>query len=841
MPHALQLERRLLICRISVWSSAFLVALLLYRTEFPLGWQAAAFGTLFSIIWSSVRKSTLNAPALKPAPIYTSLSDHLTVEQDTKDRITLRKVDVGMDVAVVTLLVHYTGGFSSPFAPLLFFTVYESYALLGAANASYTALIAAIASLLHLRLGQISRNAFVLYGFATSTLILTAVLISWNQMFKRHSERSSYEDSDLGEQLKRSQTATGLIRSQQVLEQQLEELEGAHLQLRSTYKEVASLHRDQKSQIDKLRASEQLLETAANATIDHGHAEGAYSQLLTGVINLMDAGGGAIWMYSESSDTLQVRSAHGRGADQLRSEIVPHVSKLSASELKSFCESQLLGQRSPTLTEEVETLPDPFSAVINSALFDTEFENTDSAVDELNSEDACEEWEYENSEKKPHVISGEKLTIQPVSVVILRESRTDGSEFGALVGVVGICEPRGAIHFNAADKERFQSMSAPLVASLNSIEQRRNLQRRMRETSLLYEMSRLVQSATDIDEVYQAVVAQVGELVTCENCTLFLLDRNHAHLEAKASEGRVVNLLNHYAFEKGKGISGWVASCGRQLVIRDLKDEPNLLNVEMIPPRIRSFVAIPLKADGRVIGVISVSHSRPNAFNTEEVQMLNVLGAQAAATIQRTEAFQAMEMLAITDGLTQCYNHRYFEIRLDDELRRSKRYNLNLSLIMVDVDNFKSINDHFGHATGDSVMQQLGSLLRKSVRDTEIVARYGGDEFALILPQTDCESALIAAERIRSKVESTRFVAADGQVNLRLTVSVGVADGVQYTNGRIGLLEGADKALYGAKRSGKNKVFRTSAATDMDITRHAVVGLAEVEQPSVRREEPALV
>src|SRR5205814_351189 len=116
----------------------------------------------------------------------------------------------------------------------------------------------------------------------------------------------------------------------------------------------------------------------------------------------------------------------------------------------------------------------------------------------------------------------------------------------------------------------------------------------------------------------------------------------------------------------------------------------------MIPPRVRSFVAVPLRVQNHVIGVLNVSHSQANAFTPEDVQLLTILAGQAAITIERTEVFHTLEHLAITDGLTQVYNHRFFQMRLDEEVRRGRRYNLASSLMMVDADGFKAINDAYG-------------------------------------------------------------------------------------------------------------------------------------------------
>ena len=143
-------------------------------------------------------------------------------------------------------------------------------------------------------------------------------------------------------------------------------------------------------------------------------------------------------------------------------------------------------------------------------------------------------------------------------------------------------------------------------------------------------------------------------------------------------------------------------------------------------------------------------------------------------------------------------------MRLEDELRRCKRYRLPLSLLIVDADHFKAINDQHGHASGDAVLREMGALLRESVRDTEIVARLGGEEFGVLLPQTDDIQAQIAAERLRAAVEARDFRSVDGQP-IRVTISIGIS-GFPPDATRADLMEQADRALYSAKRNGRNRV-----------------------------------
>jgi diguanylate cyclase (GGDEF)-like protein len=206
-----------------------------------------------------------------------------------------------------------------------------------------------------------------------------------------------------------------------------------------------------------------------------------------------------------------------------------------------------------------------------------------------------------------------------------------------------------------------------------------------------------------------------------------------------------------------------------------------------------------------VIGVLNVSHSAPNAFSTEEIRLLSILAEQAAVTIERGEAMRSLEQLAITDGLTRVFNHRYFRLRLDQEIRRARRYQLPLSLLMIDVDHFKAINDRCGHETGNRILIEVAGILRRNMRETEIVTRYGGEEFALILPQTRAEDALVPAERVRRLVEEHPFAPTDG-TPLSVTISVGVAGYPEHAAAPEELLQQADAALYAAKEEGRNRV-----------------------------------
>lgn len=539
-----------------------------------------------------------------------------------------------------------------------------------------------------------------------------------------------------------------------VLEAQMTELREENTRLKQTYATVAGLNRDQKAQLDNLRGSHQILTAALSP-----REQETPQRLLRAVMDSMEAGGGVLWLPDAGMDCLRPELVEGRVAPKIQNYAVSMGNDIPPETIRVECD-RLLRSAMPAQT---------------NFIFDDNEMPQDSGAYHL-----------------------------PAVTLLLREPTADGINEGAIFAAIGVCDARRAMGFNSADRDRLQALGAALSVALHSIEQRLHLERRLRETTMLYDLHRMMQSAGGKDQVCKAVVSQIHSLTDCDNCTLFLLDRAQGTLEPKATKGRVVNLLDQMQFERGTGVSGWVAAKGRQVHIADLAQEPSL-NVASVPPRVRSFAAIPMRVQNQIVGVINVSDGKPGQFSEDDCELLTLLAEQAAVVIEHTDEVQNLEMQALTDPLTGVANRRYFHRRLDEEMRRARRYHQSLGLLMLDIDHFKRVNDRFGHAAGDAVLQTLAALLRQSVRDTEIVARYGGEEFALLMPLTNTEEAHAAAERIRQAVASHPFLTPQGKT-LPLTISVGVASFPTDCRTVSELVETADQALYAAKNSGRNQV-----------------------------------
>ena len=242
-------------------------------------------------------------------------------------------------------------------------------------------------------------------------------------------------------------------------------------------------------------------------------------------------------------------------------------------------------------------------------------------------------------------------------------------------------------------------------------------------------------------------------------------------------------------------------------------------------------IVVPFVAGATAEGLLGLRASHGDTFGDDELELLQVLGSQAAAALANAALYRKLERQAITDGLTGLYNHRYFYERLNQEIARAQRYGLPLSLLMIDIDDFKHFNDRFGHPVGDLVLVEVGHILATDIRaGIDVAARYGGEEFAVVLPNTardgaqavgtrlarqlselpgepppaNDEGALDVGERIRATVADSALPGVDPDTHI--TVSIGVACLPGAAGGPGELVRSADKALYLAKRLGKNRV-----------------------------------
>lgn len=216
-----------------------------------------------------------------------------------------------------------------------------------------------------------------------------------------------------------------------------------------------------------------------------------------------------------------------------------------------------------------------------------------------------------------------------------------------------------------------------------------------------------------------------------------------------------------------------------------------------------SFIVLPLLSEGIPIGILTI-----RGAEDEHAESFSILAEQLSLELKKISLYEKVQELAITDGLTGIYVRRHFIERLNEEVARSKRYNLRLSLLMIDLDHFKQCNDTYGHLAGDIILKKIARIMKEYIRQVDLIGRYGGEEFAIALPDTDKKSVINIADRIRSSVEKHKFRVYDETIYM--TISIGVANFPENGEDVVTLIDSADQALYKAKQEGRNKVISLS-------------------------------
>ena len=336
------------------------------------------------------------------------------------------------------------------------------------------------------------------------------------------------------------------------------------------------------------------------------------------------------------------------------------------------------------------------------------------------------------------------------------------------------------------------------------------LQKSLHNISILYNISQAVNFIDDLKRLLQIIISKALVMLDAEKGSLMLYDYSINALQVRIVSGltdkKLEDAINNGAVQCakigiGEGIAGTVFMERKPIITNLGSADPRFISKEILS-NTKSLLCVPLVAKGEVIGVINITNKKHNKlFNQKDLEFIESLANQAAIAIDNAKLYE----LATKDGMTKLYIYRHFYTLLENEIRRCSRYKRNMSLVMMDIDNFKRINDTYGHLIGDAILKRLAMVLQETVRKVDIPARYGGEEFVVILPETDKENAAIIAERIRKNI-SEITVDINESVTISPTVSVGIA---QYsTDGQEPkeLINAADTALYYSKHNGKNTV-----------------------------------
>ena len=342
----------------------------------------------------------------------------------------------------------------------------------------------------------------------------------------------------------------------------------------------------------------------------------------------------------------------------------------------------------------------------------------------------------------------------------------------------------------------------------------------VQDFTLLYEIGQSVNSTIDISELYRVIQEALPERLNLERFAILLVDEKREFLNIKAAYGfddneRIFDL----SFRIGEGISGEAAKTGELIYVPDVTEEVRFLHYRGESSEKGSFVSVPLRYKKDVLGVMNCSRRGKNDFKEEDVRLLTMVANQIALAVENAQLYSKTRELSVRDELTGLYNRRHFQGVLQMEWKRTTRFRRPMSLLMIDIDHFKEFNDTFGHPFGDKVLKVLSNLILKNLREVDTVARFGGEEFVILLPDTGLEGAMVVAEKLRGLVEAERF-AGEHQRIIPLTISIGVSSFPEDVREMDDLIDHADVALYEAKDNGRNRVIdyiRMSAAIS-DVT-----------------------
>ncbi|WP_141589090.1 MULTISPECIES: sensor domain-containing diguanylate cyclase [unclassified Myxococcus] len=333
------------------------------------------------------------------------------------------------------------------------------------------------------------------------------------------------------------------------------------------------------------------------------------------------------------------------------------------------------------------------------------------------------------------------------------------------------------------------------------------MKRTVEQLAAFNEMAKALTSTLELREVLALVMQKVSSLLLPRNWSLILQDERTGKLYFEIAVGDGADVLKGLQLNPGEGIAGAVFTSGAARLVHDVGGDPSFSPRfdEASAFHTRSILAVPLLARGRVLGIIElVNGPMDPPFTNEDLTILTAIADYAAIAIENARNFRRVQELTITDEHTGCYNARHLRALLDQEVKRSERFSHPLSLVFLDLDHFKSINDTHGHLVGSATLKEVGDLLITLGRQNlDAVFRYGGDEFAMLLVETDPEGAAVIGQRVCEAFRGRGFLLEQG-LDVRLTASVGVATYPDHASSALDLIRAADFAMYAAKARGRD-------------------------------------
>lgn len=332
-----------------------------------------------------------------------------------------------------------------------------------------------------------------------------------------------------------------------------------------------------------------------------------------------------------------------------------------------------------------------------------------------------------------------------------------------------------------------------------------DLEARLKELSLLYDFSQQVSMTLEVDELFNVVEKLIGDTLGFGEFAFLVFEEEGQHLVVKVARGFPGQArVRGMSFKAGEGITGRVLTGGKTIYIPDTGLDPDYLYYKGERREDGSFLSIPLVFRKKVVGVLNFFRSGRDRFSAGEIHFLNTLAVELAIALVNARLYSRTRELSVRDELTQLYNRRHFQQILPLEIKRCQRFDKPLSLLMVDIDHFKEYNDAYGHLAGDERLKEFVRLIGPRIREVDFFARFGGEEFVLILPNTTKEDGARVAKKLMTLVQDHRFAGPDAAG--KMGISIGLACYPDDAEMMEDLIDAADTALYEAKRRGRGQV-----------------------------------
>lgn len=333
-----------------------------------------------------------------------------------------------------------------------------------------------------------------------------------------------------------------------------------------------------------------------------------------------------------------------------------------------------------------------------------------------------------------------------------------------------------------------------------------NRNRHSDELKIFHDVAKALTSSLDLDNILQTILEKIAAYFKPDTWSLIMLDEETQDLYYTVAIGKQCESVNALRLTTGESLARWVVERARPLVIADVNQDPRIeassRNGFSGDPF--SVVCMPVRAGGKVLGLMELVNGDMKIYSRGEM-LLESLADYAAIAIENARAVQRIQELSITDDCTGVYNSRHMFTVLAEEVRRSERFGYEFTILFVDIDHFKRINDEYGHLIGSKLLGEFGRCLRRNLRLVDAAFRYGGDEFAVLLPQTSKEAALHVAKRLMNTFRNMQWLTDEG-LSLTLRVSIGIATYPLDGDTSHAIVQSADDLMYQVKNAGRDGI-----------------------------------